>query len=89
MSTSDSPQIIQIEVEPHEVNLTLEDIVNPLLQAAGNLAQGQPGTTLDPEVAQHVQNLADLLTQLKDVYTKINQINPALLRSSLQPPTSS
>ena len=47
-----------------------------------------PGAALDPEVVQHLQTFTNLVTQLKDVVSQINQIDPSLLASRPGPPPS-
>jgi ABC-type transporter Mla subunit MlaD len=87
MATDDtSAQITMVPVKRYDVNLTLDDILNPLTQTASNLNTGRVGAALDPEVAQHLQTFTDLVTQLRDVVARINQIDPTLLASKPAPP---
>jgi hypothetical protein len=88
MSTGDSPYVQMVEVKRYDISLTLEDILNPLIQTASRVTQAAPGAALDPEVAQHLQRFTELVTQLKDVVTQINSINPSLLASTPTPPTT-
>ena len=82
MSTDDAtPQITMVPVKRYDINLTLDDILTPLTQTASQLNGGRVGAALDPEVAQHLQTFTDLVTQLKDVVSRINQIDPTLLAS--------
>jgi hypothetical protein len=86
MSTGDSPTVIHIDVEPHEVNLTLDYLLQPLMQHAANLSQPDASANMDPQLAQHVQNLSSLLTQLNDVVGHINQLDPTILAPAPPPP---
>lgn len=94
MSTDATPDIVQVPVKRYDVNLTLDDILTPLTQTASHVTQpgaaGQPNTvtrlaaagaggTANPELAQHLQTLSELAGQIKDVVSKINQIDPTLL----------
>ena len=87
MSTSDAPQRIHIDIPPNEVTLTFDDIFGPLLQTTRQ-GIGQPGTAMNPELAQQVQTLSSLITQLRDVIEKINQIDPTFLGSNQAPSAS-
>jgi hypothetical protein len=79
MSAGEVPQVIQVPVKKHEVNLTLDDFVTALSEKTRSLAQAGPGAAPDPEVVQHLQQLSELASQLKDVVSHINQIDPTLL----------
>jgi hypothetical protein len=61
--------IVWIPVEKVEVNLTLEDILTPLTQTAA----------ADPQMADHVQQLNTTAAQLKDIVSRINQMDPTVL----------
>jgi hypothetical protein len=87
MSTNDTPQIIMVPVKRYDVVLTLDDILTPLTQTAASLnAAGMIGAGVDPQIAQHLQEFTDLVTQLKDVVGRINQIDASLLASKPGPP---
>ena len=99
MSTDDTPQITMIEVPRHDVTLQMEDIIEPLAQTAARFAAAPQasiqaaGAQLQataaepsPELVQHLQTFNDLVSQLRDVVNKINQINPNLLASKPGPP---
>jgi hypothetical protein len=89
MATDDTLQVIMVPVKRYDITLTLDDILIPLTQTASNLAQAAaPRAALDPEVAQHLQTFTNLVTQLKDVVSRINQIDPSLLASNPGPPPS-
>jgi hypothetical protein len=87
MSTNDTPQIIMVPVKRYDVVLTLDDILTPLTQTAASLTTaGMLGPGADPQIAQHLQQFTDLVTQLKDVVGRINQIDASLLASKPGPP---
>jgi hypothetical protein len=89
MSTDDTPQITMVPVKRYDVTLSLDDILTPLTQTVTNLnAAGMLDPSADPEIAQHLQTFTDLVTQLKDVTSRINQIDANLLASKLGPPPS-
>jgi hypothetical protein len=87
MATDDTtPQITMVPVKRYDINLTLDDILTPLTQTASRLnTTGTVGAATDPAVAQHLQTFTDLVTQLKDVVARINQIDPTLLASKPGP----
>jgi hypothetical protein len=85
VSTGDSRQVVHIDIPPHEVNLSLDYILDPLLQTA---TTAQPDPTQNPELAQHLQNAADLLRQLKEVMGKIDEIDPTIFAAGPGPATS-
>ena len=90
MSTERTSQVAMVAVKRYDVNLTLDDILTPLTQSAGKVPEAGPGTTGsvaqsgsgaagNPDLAQHMQTLSALAGQLKEVISKINQIDPTLL----------
>jgi len=51
------------------------------------VAQPGSGAAANPDLAQHMQTLSALAGQLKEVISKINQIDPTLLAPTpRQPP---
>jgi hypothetical protein len=86
MSTDNAPEVRMVPVKRYDVTLTLDDILIPLTKTASNLAQAGMVTAQDPETAQHLQKFTDLVTQLQDVVSHINQIDPSLLASKAGPP---
>jgi hypothetical protein len=75
-----------VPVTRHEVTVSLTDILTPLTQTAANLtAAGHPAVQ-DPEMAQHLANFTNLVTQLQDVVTRINQLDATVLASRPGPP---
>lgn len=103
MSTGETPPVIMVPVKKYDVNLTLDDILTPLTQTADHAAPPAAGAGPDevsrlavtgsaaanPELAQHLQTLSQLASQLKDVVSKINQIDPTVLAPTPgQPPKS-
>jgi hypothetical protein len=94
MSTGDTPQITMVEVPRHDVTLQMEDILGPLAQTAAALATAPQAsiaaaaaqlqaTAAEPsaELLQYLQTFNDLVNQLRDVVSKINQIDPNVLAS--------
>ena len=89
MSTNDTPQVTMVPVKRYDVTLTMDDILTPLTQTTTHLnTAGIVGAATDPEVAQLLQKFNDLVSQLKDVVSQINQIDPTLLASKAGPPPS-
>ena len=94
MAAEDTSQVVMVPVKRYDVNLTLEDLLTPLAEAASQQPQPGPGgavahavTPSNPELAQHMQTLSQLASQLKDVVSKINQIDPTVLAPKpSQPP---
>jgi hypothetical protein len=75
-----------VPVKRYDVTLTLDDILTPLTKTASNLTQAGQGAAMNPEAAQHLQKFTELVTQLQDVVSHINQIDPSLLASKAGPP---
>ena len=67
--TESTDDIVWIPVEKVEVNLTLEDILTPLTQTAA----------ADPQMAEHMQQLNTTAAQLKDIVSRINEMDPTVL----------
>jgi hypothetical protein len=88
MSTDDKPPVTMVPVKRYDVVLSIDDILTPLTQTAANLTQANLGSATDPEMAQHLQQFTDLVTQLHQVATRINQLDPSLLASKPGPPPS-
>jgi hypothetical protein len=89
MATDETPQVTMVPVKRYDVTLTMDDILSPLSQTTTHLnTAGMVGAATDPEVAQLLQQFNELVSQLKDVVTKINQIDPTLLASKSGPPPS-
>jgi hypothetical protein len=83
MSTQDSPEVIEIQVTQHQLNLTLDDFLNPLIEKPRLFIQAAPGPSLlpdlHPDIAQHLQRISDLASELKAEIDLINQIDPDAL----------
>lgn len=75
---SDPPKVIQVPVKRHDVNLSLQDILAPLIQFA-NQSRVAQAVAAAPEVQQHAQQLGDLARQLHDLVGRLNDIDPKLL----------
>ena len=89
MSEQDNtPDITMVPVTKHEVVLSLDDLLDPLTRTAENLNRAGLGRVNDPEVAEQLQEFTQLVTQLKEVGTRINVMDPDLLASKRGlPPT--
>jgi hypothetical protein len=42
MPPSDAPNVVMVPVKRYDINLTLHDILTPLMQMSANLAQAVP-----------------------------------------------
>jgi len=78
MATDDTPELIQVPVKRYDVNLTLDDILGPLMQLSTRRTQ-EVSATASPELDQHLQQLSDLARQLQELVNRINEIDPVLL----------
>jgi hypothetical protein len=67
--TESTDDIVWSPVDKVEVELTLEDILTPLTRTAA----------ADPQMAEHVQQLDTTAAQLKDIVSRINELDPTLL----------
>jgi hypothetical protein len=91
MSADSTEEIVMVQVPRVAVTLTLEDILNPLIETSSQLmaaGQTQPefSAALRPEVTQHLQRFTELVTELRDVVQRINDADPSLLASKPGPP---
>lgn len=86
MSIDDVPTIVQVPVKRYDVNLTLDDLLTPLIELSARRAQEKVASAEISEVDQHVQQLSDLARQLKEVISRINQADPTILASPKQGP---
>lgn len=86
MATDDAEQVTMVTVTQHEVTLSLGDILTPLTQTAANLSRAGHPALQDPEIAAHLQNFTNLVTQLQDVVGRINQLDATVLASRPGPP---
>jgi len=59
MSTGDSPQVQMVEVQRYDILLTLDDILNPLMEPASRVPPAAPGAAPDPQVAQLIGQWAE------------------------------
>jgi hypothetical protein len=75
---SDPPQVVQVPVKRYDVNLSLTDILQPLMQFASQPHVVQAGQAL-PSLAAHARQLTDLASQLHDVVASLNALDPKLL----------
>jgi hypothetical protein len=77
MDTKDTSKIIMIPVKRYDVKLTLDDLLAPLAKNADNLTKTRGN--ISAEVAPHLQKVSDLASQLHEVITQINRLDPSLL----------
>lgn len=82
---NDTPEVTVVPVKRYDVNLTLEDVLTPLVQMSSRQSLAAPGAELDPQVAEHVRKLSELASQLKEVVVEINRLHPTLLAPGERP----
>ena len=78
MPEDESSEVTLVPVKRYDVNLTLDEILTPLVELAGRQAAGLSGAEL-AQVEPHLRRLSELSGQLKEVARQINEINPAVL----------
>jgi hypothetical protein len=78
------PNIVQVAVPRHDVNLTMQDLMAPLTQFAQqpHVAQAVAAT---PEVQQHATDLGNLAQQVLEVANRLNAVAPHLLAPTPAP----
>lgn len=86
MPPSDTPNVVMVPVKRYDINLTMHDILTPLMQMSANLTQAVPAPVPGSDIHQHVQQLSDLARQLHDVVNRINDADPKLLAPTPQTP---
>jgi hypothetical protein len=79
MDKKDTSKVIMIPVKRYDVKLTLDDLLAPLAKNANNLTRTRGN--ISAEVAPHLQKVSDLASQLHEVITQINRLDPSLLAS--------
>jgi len=84
MATDEAPEIVQVPVKRYDVNLTLDDLLTPLIELSARRAQEKVASAEPSEIDQHVQQLSDLARQLKDVINRINAADPTVLAAPKQ-----
>lgn len=90
MATNE-PHRITVPVRRYDVNLSLDDILVPLTRTSAALTQAahQPASVFaaaaQPEAAQLLQRFTQLVSELREVVDRINQIDPNLLASKPGP----
>jgi hypothetical protein len=83
VSEQETPDIVEVQVTRHDINLTFDDILKPLMQISPATVKSASGNAIDPNAAQHLKTLGDLATQMKDVVDRINGIDPSLLTAEV------
>ncbi|HET6376187.1 MAG TPA: hypothetical protein VFF88_09060 [Methylocella sp.] len=78
MPENETPEVTMVPVKRYDVNLTLDDILTPLLDAASRLDPAMPQDEVQ-QLEPHLRRLSELARELKDVAAHINRINPAVL----------
>ncbi len=75
---NDAPNVVQVPVPKHDVNLTIQDIMTPLTAFAQQAHVAQAALSA-PEVQQHANELEGLAKQVLDVTGRLNAVAPHLL----------
>jgi hypothetical protein len=75
---ADPPNVIQVPVKRYDISISLHDILTPLTQFAAQAHVVQAGS-VNPEVQQSAVQLGQLVSQLRDVVSRLNAIDPSLL----------
>jgi hypothetical protein len=78
-------QVVMVPVTKHEVSLALEDILTPLTQLHTQ-AHIAALVGVHPELGPHLQQVGTLASQLRDVISRINAIEPKVLASTTPRP---
>lgn len=86
MPEDDSSEITLVPVKRYDVNLTLEEILSPLVELAGRQAALLSGPDL-ARLEPHLRRLSELSGELKEVVRQINEINPAVLAPHRRQPS--
>jgi hypothetical protein len=83
MDTKDTAKVVMVPVKRYDINLTLDDILTPLTKTVDNITSNITAKNLKigADVAPHLLKFHDLITQLHEVVTLINRIDPSLLAS--------
>jgi len=79
MDTKDTAKVVMVPVKRYDINLSLDDILIPLTKTVNNITATK--LHLGEDVAPHFLKFHDLVTQLHEVVTLINRIDPSLLAS--------
>jgi len=80
---NETPEVVQIPVKKHEINLSIQDILTPLTVFAQQTHVAQ-ALASSPEAQQHARELAGLARQILDVAGRLNAVAPHLLASGTQ-----
>lgn len=78
MPEEESSEVTLVPVKRYDVNLTLDEILTPLVELAARQAATLSGSEL-ARLEPHLRRLSELAGQLKEVVRQINEINPAVL----------
>jgi hypothetical protein len=70
-------------LKKYDVNITLETLLSALVERPRGMLQVEAGQAaradLHPEIAQHLQRISDLASELRQEIMLINQIDPDAL----------
>jgi hypothetical protein len=77
------PTVVQVPVPRHDINISLQDILTPLIQLSRQPHVAEAVASA-PDVQPHLVQLGELARQLRDVVQRINEINPNLLAPTPQ-----
>ena len=70
------PPVVWVPADPVSVNISLHDVIAAVADKAGTLT-APPGA--DPKLVDLLKQYNDLTSQLKDVASQINAIDPTIL----------
>ncbi|MDD2659048.1 MAG: hypothetical protein PHY54_05110 [Methylococcales bacterium] len=79
MDANDTSKVVMVPVKRYDINLTLDDILTPLTETVNNITT--KNMKVGADVAPHLLRFHDLVSQLHEVVTIINRIDPSLLAS--------
>jgi hypothetical protein len=83
MDTNDTAKVVMVPVKRYDINLTLDDILTPLTKTVDEITA--KNLKIGAEAAPHLLRFHELVTQLQEVVTLINRIDPSLLASKTTP----
>ena len=86
MAQDNSREVTMVPVKRYDVTLTLDEILTPLGRTSGHLAQARMLESADQRIPDLLERFTQLVAELNDVVSQINQIDPTLLASKPGPP---
>jgi len=76
------PPVKMVSVKQYDVNFTWDQILGSLE------APSAVSATAHPELPALLSKVSDLVSQLKDTVTQVNQIDPTVLKKAAPPASS-